>query len=215
MKQFVLSALLLASAQVGFSQFSVGVQGGVTTSHTDATPDQSRYFYGANAAYNFTPYLSLRANLSAGQLEGGDEGVANVMHYTNNFFQGDLNVKVYPVGILQKAQQKKYLYYLSKIYASAGIGIIKNQTTINYLPAQVEFFEFMGNYSGTAMVIPVEFGVDIPLSKPFKTKGFYVNLFYRANYLNTDKMDGYQPGVQSNEKKDTYTNFGAGISYRF
>jgi len=215
MKQLLLSALLIASAQTGFSQFSVGVQGGVTTSHTDATPDQSRYFYGAHAAYSFTPYLSLRSNLTAGQLEGGDQGVANVMHYTNNFFQADLNVKFYPVGILQKAQQKKYLYYLSKIYASVGIGLMKSQTNINYLPAQVELFDFMGNYSGTDMVIPLEFGVDIPVSKPFKTKGLYVNLFYRANYLNTDKMDGYQPRLSSNESKDTYTNFGAGISYRF
>lgn len=215
MKQFLLSVLLLASAQVGFSQFSVGVRGGVTTSHTDATPDQSRYFYGANAAYNFTPYLSLRANLNAGQLEGGDESAANVMHYTNNFFQGDLNLKFYPVGILQKAQQKKYLYYLSKIYASIGIGLMKSQTNINYLPAQVELFDFMGNYSGTDMVIPLEFGIDIPLSKPFKAKGLYVILFYRANYLNTDRMDGYQPKLSSNESKDTYTNFGAGISYRF
>ncbi|MBL7705603.1 MAG: outer membrane beta-barrel protein [Taibaiella sp.] len=215
MKQFLLSVLLLGSAQVGFSQFSVGVQGGMTTSHTDATPDQSRYFYGANAAYNFTPYLSLRANLNAGQLEGGDEGAANVMHYTNNFFQGDLSVKIYPVGILQKAQQEKYLYYLSKIYGSVGIGLMKSQTQISYLPDQVALFEFMGNYSGTDMVIPVEFGIDIPLSKPFKAKGFYVNLFYRANYLNTDQMDGYQPKLSSNESKDTYTNFGAGISYRF
>lgn len=215
MKQLLLSALLIASAQTGFSQFSVGVQGGVTTSHTDATPDQSRYFYGAHATYSFTPYLSLAANLSSGQLEGGDEGVANVMHYTNNFFQADLNVKFFPVGILQKAQQKKYLYYLSKIYASVGIGLMKSQTNITYLPAQVELFDFMGNYSGTDMVIPVAFGIDIPLSKPFQAKGLYVNLFYRVNYLNTDRMDGYQPRLSSNEKNDTYTNFGAGISYRF
>ncbi len=126
MKQILLSALLLAGAQAGFSQISVGVQGGIATSHTDATPDQSRYFYGAHAAYSSTPYLSLQANLGAGQLEGGDEGAVNAMHYTNNFFQGDLNVKLYPVGILPKALQNKYLYYLSKIYASAGIGLMNS-----------------------------------------------------------------------------------------
>ncbi|RYD98208.1 MAG: hypothetical protein EOP54_08330 [Sphingobacteriales bacterium] len=215
MKQILLSALLLASAQTGFSQFSAGIQGGATTSHTDATPDQSRYFYGANAAYSFSPYLSLGANLSAGQLEGGDEGVASMMHYTNNFFQADLNLKFFPVGLFKKAQQKKYLYYLSKIYASVGVGLMKSQTQINHLPAQADLFEFMDNYSGTNMVLPVAFGIDIPLSKPFKAKGFYINLFYKANYLNTDKMDGYQPRLSSNEKKDTYTNFGAGISYHF
>lgn len=215
MKKILLPALLLLSAQSGFSQLSAGVRGGLSTSHTDATPDQSRYFYGANAAYNFTPYLGLMVNVTGGQLEGGNAATTGSMHYTNNFFQGDINLKFFPVGILQKAQQVKYLYYLSKIYASVGIGIMKSQTQISYLPAQVDLFEFMGNYSGTDMVVPVEFGIDIPVSKPFKEKGFYVNLFYRANYLNTDKMDGYQPRLQSNEKKDTYTNFGAGISYRF
>ncbi|OJV54615.1 MAG: hypothetical protein BGO31_06510 [Bacteroidetes bacterium 43-16] len=215
MKKILLAALLLSSARVGFSQFSVGVQGGVTTSHTDATPDQSRYFYGVNAAYSFTPYLSLQANLGAGQLEGGAAATANAMHYTNDFYQADLNLKVFPVGILKMAQQEKYLYYLSKIYGSVGIGMMKSKTQISYLPGQVDLFEFMGNYSGTDMVIPLEFGIDIPLSKAFVRKGLYVNLFYRINYLNTDKMDGYQPRLQSNEKNDTYTNFGAGISYRF
>ena len=93
--------------------------------------------------------------------------------------------------------------------------MMKSKTQISYLPGQVDLFEFMGNYSGTDMVIPLEFGIDIPLSKAFVRKGLYVNLFYRINYLNTDKMDGYQPRLQSNEKNDTYTNFGAGISYRF
>lgn len=215
MKKFLFPALFLLSAQSGFSQLSAGIRGGLSTSHTDATPDKSRYFYGANASYNFTPYLSLMANLSGGQLEGGNADVAGSMHYTNNFFLGDLNLKFFPVAILKKAQQVKYLYFLSGIYASAGIGFMKSQAKISYLPAQAALFEFMDNYSGTDMVIPLELGIDIPVSKPFKAKGFYVSLFYRASYLNTDKMDGYQPKLQSNEKKDTYTNFGAGISYRF
>ncbi|RQO30705.1 hypothetical protein DBR32_08220 [Taibaiella sp. KBW10] len=206
-----LTATLMATQAQ--AQFAVGLHGGAAISRTDATPNGTNAVYGLNGQYDALRYLSIRLNAVHGTLSGGDKAVPANMYYENNFYQADLNLKFYPVGIMKQSRTETSLYYLSKIYAGVGIGVLNNNTKIHNVVADV--FNYKGNYKGTDYVVPVEFGIDIPLSRVFSDKGLSLNLNYRINYCGSDKVDGYDPNLASNKSKDVYNAATLGISYKF
>lgn len=206
-----LSAALISTAAT--AQFGVGIHGGAAISRTDATPNGTSAIFGINGQYDALRYLSVRLNAVRGTLTGGDKDVQTNMYYENGFYQADINLKFFPVGILKQSRTESSLYYLSKIYAGVGIGVLKSNTKIHNLTLDV--FRYKGNYKGTDYVVPVEFGIDIPLGKLFSDKGLSLNLNYRINYCGSDKIDGYDPDLVSNKSKDVYNAATVGISYRF
>lgn len=210
MKKLYVALISLFAASSSFAQTSIGIQGGSTHSHTDATPSKGRATFGVHAQYAPTSYISLRGNLNAGQLMGGELSEKSLMSYSNNFIQADLGFRFYPLGLV-KSKENSTLAYLSKIYGGLGVGLLKNNTKINQLAPQS--FTFIQDYKGTDLVIPAEFGIELPLGKMSENPKFNLNLYYRFYFLTTDKMDGYVPNVSSNKSNDAYSSFGLGISY--
>ncbi len=211
MKKVYIALISLFAASSSIAQVSIGIQGGSTHSHTDATPSKGRAGFGVHAQYTAARYFSLRANLNAGQLKGGELSEKTLMSYSNNFIQADLGFRFYPLGLIN-SKENSSLSYLSKIYGGLGVGLLKNNTKINQLAPQS--FSFIQDYKGTDLVIPAEFGIEMPLGKMSADPKFNLNLYYRFYFLNTDKMDGYVPNLSSNKSNDAFSSVGIGISYK-
>lgn len=212
-----LALATLATTCLGYTanaQLQLGLQYGTTISHTDATPDGTGTHFGLYSQFQ-SPYrfLDFRINLNFGTLNGGNKESQTALYYENQFSQGDLQLQCYPLRTLTKCDSSRTLYYLSGLYAAGGIGIMGSQSTIHELTGGN--FRYQGNYEGIDMVIPVSFGMDIPLSKAFQKKGLRLNIKYQVNYCTTDKMDGYNPDLPSNKGKDVYSLFAMGLSYAF
>ena len=203
----------LSSTVIAQSSTSVGIFGGITSSHTDATPDKTAEIYGITAQYDPIRFAGLKLTLAKGTLTAG-EGNSTDMHYTNKFLQADLMLKFMPIRIFESNLSKYPAYhYVSNIYVAGGAGIMRSNTEINYLSSNV--FHFQGNYQGTDVLFPVEAGIEIPIYPASKKGGVSLNLGYRTLYFLTDKMDGYDPNLPSNKSKDRYNAFIAGLNYRF
>ena len=213
-KQGLLVTALLAVCTAAQAQFTVGAQYGITSSRTDATPDGLNNHYGIFGEWQSGfKFLSLAISWNAGTLSGGTKESANDLYYSNKYNQGDLQIKVFPLRTFANSDSSKVLYYTSGLYVAGGFGLLGSRTTIHELPTGN--FRYQGNYTGTDYVVPLSVGIDIPLRKAFQQKGFSINLKYQANYCLSDKIDGYDPDLVSNKRKDVYTMATIGLSYSF
>lgn len=195
------------------SSNSVGIFGGITSSHTDATPDKTAEFYGITGQYDPVRFAGLKLTLGSGTLTGG-EGNSTDMHYTNKFLQADLIVKFMPVRIFENSLSRFPAYhYVSNLYIGGGVGMLRSNTKINYLNSSL--FNWQGDYMGSDIIFPIEAGIEIPIYSVLKESGVSINLGYRTHYMRTDQMDGYDPNVPTNKQKDIYNAFILGINYRF
>lgn len=213
-KSLLAASLLAICTTTAQAQFTVGAQYGLTLSRTDATPNGVNNHYGVFGEWQSGfRFISLAISWNAGTLSGGNKEVANDLYYSNKYTQGDLQLKVYPLRTFGANDSSRVLYYLSGVYATGGFGLIGSNTTINEIPNGT--FRYQGNYNGLNSVIPVAFGIDIPLRKAFQQKGFSLNLKYQINYCMSDKIDGYDPDLASNKSKDVYNMATLGLSYCF
>ncbi|MNE49542.1 hypothetical protein D3C80_1440690 [compost metagenome] len=99
------------------------------------------------------------------------------------------------------------------MYVAGGFGLIGSSTTVHEVPNGN--FRYQGDYSGVNTVVPVSFGIEIPLRKAFQQKGLSLNFKYQINYCMSDKIDGYDPDLASNKSKDVYNMATFGLSYSF
>ena len=60
-----------------------------------------------------------------------------------------------------------------------------------------------------------EVGLNIPVVQLTNNRRLLLNFNYRANLCFTDKLDGYVPTVQANEKNDAYNALTVGMVYNF
>ncbi|MNU30979.1 hypothetical protein D3C71_194920 [compost metagenome] len=207
-------ALLTACTTAAQAQFTVGAQYGLTISRTDATPNGINNHYGVYGEWQSGfRFLSLAISWNGGTLSGGNQETANDLYYSNKYNQGDLQLKVYPLRTFGKSDSSRALYYLSGVYAAGGFGLIGSSTTVHEVPNGN--FRYQGDYSGVNTVVPVSFGIEIPLRKAFQQKGLSLNFKYQINYCMTDKIDGYDPDLTSNKSKDVYNMATFGLSYSF
>jgi len=215
-KQSLLTAALFTAicTQTAQAQFSVGVQYGLTLSRTDATPDGTNSHYGIHGDWQSGfRFLALSISFNAGTLSGGNSQSATDLYYKNKFTQSDLQLKVYPLRTFGQSDSSKSLYYLSGLYVSGGAGMIGSNTTVHTITTTP--FRYQGDYKGLDLVVPVSVGIEIPLRKAFKQNGLSLNLKYQANYCTSDKIDGYDPDLTSNKRKDLYHMATFGLSYHF
>lgn len=214
-KQGLLVAALCSviGSETAHAQFTVGAQYGLTFSHTDATPDGTNSHYGVYGEWQSDfRFLKLGINWHTGTLSGGRKESPNDLYYNNKYTQGDLQIKLYPLRTF--SDSSRVLYYLSGIYAGAGIGVLSSNTTIHKIPGLP--FRYQDNYTGFLNgVIPISVGIDIPIRKAFQQKGLSINFKYQINYCMSDKIDGYVPDLASNKSRDVYNMATFGLSYSF
>jgi hypothetical protein len=193
--------------------FSIYLNGGLTLSHMDAKPSKSAPIFGLGATYGITRYLDANVVLQMGTIKAGEwPSVAGVMGSSNNMFAGALTLRLKPLAILP-TEEGSVMYYFNQLYGGIGVGMINSKVEATKMPTNE--YGWITNYKGTNIMMPFEIGINVPVMKFESGSKVLLGLNYTANMSFSDKLDGYEPTVESNKNKDAYHQATFNIVYQF
>jgi len=196
------------------SKFGVSLNGGLCFSYTDVKPSGTAPVFGLGGHYYATPYIHANIDVQKGWLKAGDHSstTSGIMGSDNSYFSMALTARFLPLGLI-KDSKSEALKYLSEIYGGVGLGFIANSVKANTIISPD--FGSLGDYSGTALFLPIEAGINVPVLLMTNNKSLSINVNYRVNLAFSDKIDGYVPNVAANEKNDAFNTLTAGLVLKF
>lgn len=193
-----------------FQKYSAGLEGGLSFPFTDVSEGKSSFVSGLTAGIRPLPALQFLLNLQLGQLKGGEE-LPGTMWFKNNYYYASLGARFYPLALMQNEEGK---IYLGNIYVGTGLAVLKSDATSN--PVSQDVGSIAGGYTGASVLVPAEIGLNVPLVRwADRGQAIYLNVNYRHHFGFNDKLDGYEPIVEANEKNDVYSQLTLGLSFQF
>jgi hypothetical protein len=204
--------MISSSVQEAPPKFALSVNAGVTFSYTDVKPQKNALVVGVGGAFFATPYLHVNLDVQKGWLKGGEKiNASGIMGSDNSFYSGTLTARFLPLCLI-KYNTNAAIHFFSGVYGGVGVGYMSNTVKSNMIISPD--YGSLGNYSGGNLMIPIEAGINIPLTQMAHSR-VLLNLNYRVNLCMSDKIDGYVPIVEANKKNDAYNTLTAGIVYNF
>lgn len=198
-------------------KYGVYILGGVAMPYTDVnTSAKAGLSFGAQGQIKATYFLDAALDIQMGKLSAGDSRANSsnrLMRFENKPFSAAAVARLSPLKFLNNIQHKTPLYYLSNLYVGTGIGLLKSKVEANRFVDPT--FVYIGNYAGTDVFLPVEFGITAPVYEMKNKSSISVNLNYRVCFVMNDKIDGYTTPVVLNDKNDVFNVFTIGIGYRW
>lgn len=190
---FNLSATI---AQENVRKFSIDASGGGSLIYGDI---QGNLNYNAQLGvkYSTSRYFGLKANFTAGKLEGDN----NRRSFENNYLQYSIR------GVFNISQLGNINYYFPKfnLSAYAGVGnVLNNADFVNDRNNDLD-----NTFNGSFISAPVGANIKYYLSSK-------LDLFADVNYAHTksDLLDAYEPARTANRANDGFATFSIGISYK-
>ncbi|WP_207532584.1 hypothetical protein [Desertivirga arenae] len=196
-------------AQKDYRKISIGAGAGITQMRGDLQSSQAKRTYLANAEYYFSPYLAGVLEGQAGTMSGQDIG--NKRQFSNSYRTGSLSVKLYMGEFTDNysshhSGQSSFSKAIAGLFASAGLGIIRNNQTQIYRQANNPVFG--GSNTNKDVFVPLSTGID--------NSGFgqrvIASIRYQYNFVLGDQVDGYStPG----SRNDMYNTLTISLKYKF
>ncbi|ATL49852.1 hypothetical protein COR50_12750 [Chitinophaga caeni] len=196
-----------------FRKWSIGVNAGllapvaVTGGSNDFTKWKVSYGYGAYVKYQVIHSFGLRANFTAGELQGNNDNKLGNGQAPNSPYQsfttklnwsGSLNAVV-NVFTLNWLQRRSYV----QLYASVGGGLA------GYKPKITDNMNNEMDYNANGDGI-TEFFIPVGAGLKFKLNDFMnLDLGYTMHYVDGDNLDGYVKGPD----KDKFSYGYAGLEF--
>lgn len=194
----LLGGISSVNGQDDIRKFSLSAGGGGTWIYGDVESDLS-YNGQIGLKYSTSRYFGLKANFTAGQLEG--TGNRN-RSFENQFLQYSIR------GVFNVSQLANIHYYFPKfnLNAYAGIGRVNNDAS--FVNGSNE--DLNNDFSGTITSLPAGINIEYLLSDR-------LDIFADLNYAHTksDLLDGYKPDRTSNQANDGFATVSLGLTYKF
>ncbi len=191
--------------------------GGVTAPFTDVVQSKKpSYAIGIQGLYKATYFLDALLDFQVGKMTAGIQPTTQKpkrMQFENQIFSVSLVGHVSPLKFMNNIYYNSALYYLSNIYVGTGLGIVKSKVNANLFTDPN--FEYIGNYEGTDLMLPIDFGINLPMFEMKKNQKLSLSVNYRFCFVMGDKIDGYITPKTINEKNDVINLFNVGIGYNF
>src|SRR5947209_8113074 len=113
-------------AQVMYSRYSVGIEGGVTFAFMDAPNPINSSAFGATLEANMSPYSFFKLDFQKGKLKGGSETTDR--EFTNEY--SSINATYNQgLGDLLRFNVNKLRKFYNSVYMGLGMGLIFNNIT--------------------------------------------------------------------------------------
>jgi len=217
-KLYTLLFFLLVFVSPSLAQFSrpvsVGVGGGGTMLFGDMKEIPVGLAGHIDLDALITPYLSVGINTQAGKLMSNDGGSREA---TNKYIALNGNVKLRAGQFF--APSDNYSYYmlnnrdlkslLMNFYVGAGLGIIRNNVERTWEPDNSLEEAYVANDKKADLIIPLNFGIDIPFGQSLYGPTWALNLNYNHSLATEDNLDG-RTNPNSNFK-DQYNYWSIGV----
>ncbi|HIX53406.1 MAG TPA: outer membrane beta-barrel protein [Candidatus Sphingobacterium stercoripullorum] len=219
-KVFLFVVMFVCVSQLSMAQFNrhlnIGAGGGVNHSYTDFKTNQSNFSGHLDVDYLITPFISVGVHGQKGKLEGDSKGWDTQVGFQNDYTAFNANAKLRLGQFLALSSDYNneilmddfFNHLLSNIYIGSGVGFIKNNIDLdhNALPQDLQDPAILGDKKSTEFIIPINFGIDIPLGgQPGKAQ-WAVNLNYQHNISSSDNIDGL-----INRKNDHFSYLSLGV----
>lgn len=193
---FMTTCLGSSMAQEPLRNFSVDVGGGGTYLNGDINSEIS-YNGQFGIKYNASRDFGIKANVTAGLLEGSEGNLA----FENQFFQYSLR------GVFNVSQLANINRQFPKVnlHAYAGIGNIVNDAEFTNASNPDNNQTFSDNVTTVPLGVKLEYYLSNRLD-------LFVDVNY--TYSNDDILDAYEPTTAANRANDGFSTFSIGLSYK-
>ena len=194
---FLVLGISTAMAQDDIRKFSISAGGGASQFYGDV---ESELGYNGQIGFKYATsrYFGLKANFTAGQLEGAGERGRS---FENQFFQYSIR------GVFNISQLANIHYYFPNfnLNAYAGVGqVVSDASFVNTSNPDLN-----NEFSETTTSLPVGANLEYYLSER-------LDIFVDINYAHTksDLIDAYKPARTSNQASDGFATLSLGLTYK-
>lgn len=195
-------------------KYGVFINGGVTFPYTDVkSPNHTSYVFGVEGQYRPVYFLDVLVDFQLGELKAGDTKSDKNLYFKNQIFNAVLLARFYPLKFMNNIPLSSPMYYVSGLYAGVGVGMVRSKVEANLMTDPD--FEYIGNYTGSDVLLPVDIGATIPIAQLPKQQQISINVDYRFNFTLGDKLDGYASPRNVNHNNDVFNTLTVGIGYNF
>lgn len=210
---------MMAWAQdYNYQEYSVGGGGSINRAYVDVAQQKSRRTFNLNVNYNYSPFVTVGADLQFGKLAGGDQvNNAHLREFINTYtafvLQGDLQA-----GEIIDYDNSLFLDALKNFYAGTGIGAIRNKMTfIERIKPDGSGYVFPGKDKSINLLIPLRFGYEFKIYNDYGEPQFRLNFGYQMNVTFGEGLDGYNdpPTKFKNNALDMYSQISVGVKVGF
>ena len=209
---FICLGAFTAKAQLGYeySEFDLGVSGGLSTVTGDAETKPSAKTMHFNFNYNPSPFINYVLEAQTGNLHGGDEATTITgRQFTNNYVAVFLRGQV-QAGELMDYSRSKIKNALKNLYLSTGVGYIVNK--MSYINRQSIldpsiYTDGLDNSNG--IIIPARIGYEFKIFNSYSQPVVKIDLGYQMNFALDDNLDGFTAGLQ----KDKFSQITLGVKF--
>ncbi|MDB5005630.1 MAG: outer membrane protein beta-barrel protein [Mucilaginibacter sp.] len=230
MKNYILLFVLLITAivvkaQGGFNYYEFGVGAGTSyeRGYTNISHQNDNLGFNANLIYNYNPYVPVELELQKGRLSGGGITVDKDKYgrqYTNNYLAVYLHADAH-LGSFIDYGNGWFLNTVKNFYFGSGIGIIKNNNTVqrtNVIAADGPlFYVFPGKDKSINYSISLRAGYEFKIFDSYDEPTYAIDLGYVHNVIIGEGLDGYNdPNSKfKNNALDQYRQITIGFKYFF
>lgn len=148
---------------------------------------------GLSLAKQLNPIIEVRGDLLIGSITASSD----VFYSSTDFTQFTGSARIYVTNMAQYNKRERKM----SLYGSLGIGFISYKPVLNDVATESQL---RSGPDGTDVLFPLGGGLEFRLNDQWN-----LDLNATANFLRTDKFDGYERGVDF----DYFTSIGVGISY--
>jgi len=209
---------LFAQLSYNFTNYSIGVGGGLTRAFADVAKQINKSAFNGNLNYNYSPYTTFTGELQIGKLAGGDRITDPNTRAFENSFVAAIAYGDFQAGEIIEYRYSTLLNILKNFYVGTGAGIIHNRMiSIQRVSLNNPGYVFPGQDVSTELMLPVRFGYEFKLYNFYREPFVRINVGYQMNWVYGEGLDGYNdpPSKFKNNHVDRYAVLGVGIKYGF
>ncbi|WP_299290484.1 hypothetical protein [uncultured Mucilaginibacter sp.] len=215
---FLCSKISFAQLSYNFSNYSVGIGGGIVRADADLAQHTTKEAIFGTLNYNYSPYITITGELQAGKLAGGNPQTdkdtrAFVNNYKAAILYGDIQA-----GEFIDYQYRDLLNILKNIYVGTGIGVIHNSMAfVQRVSLNNPGYVFPGENSSTELMVPLRIGYELKFFNYYQEPHIRLNFGYQMNWVYGEGLDGYNdpPSMFRNNHVDRYSMISIGVKYNF
>ncbi|GAA4094246.1 hypothetical protein GCM10022392_16160 [Mucilaginibacter panaciglaebae] len=205
-----------AQDSYNFSNWGLGVFGGVNYPFADLKKANQGKSFDVVAYYNLTPYVPLGFEIQTGQLSGGsiitDPSTRQYNNqYTAVFVHGD-----YSLGEAIDYEGSFLGAILKDLYGGIGVGVIVNH--MKFIQRyDARGYRFPGNDNSLNIGVPLRFGYEFKIYNTYGEPFIGLNIQYVHNVTFSEGLDGYaDPSSKfKNNSPDQYRQIQVGLKVNF
>ncbi|SMO58049.1 hypothetical protein SAMN06265350_10413 [Solitalea koreensis] len=198
------------NAQLVYTSYSAGIEGGATFAFMDAENPITSSAFGVTLDANVTPYSFFKLEFQTGKLEGGSE--TTVRQFTNKYNYIGVTYNQGLGDLLNFNPNKLHKFYKS-IYAGLGLGLIFNNITD--IKAVADSTQGISIYNkNNEIVFPLNIGYTYHYRTKTGLNPFSATINYQFTLSFSDVLDGYEWNPASHSK-DFYGFVSLGVKYNF